>query len=280
MRVRFWNLIAIGVAASFLSGAGIAQAQIDDHLKCYKIRDSLSLKGKVDLRTPQFGLEPGCKISSAQLFCVPATKTVLKANVDPLLPIFGPPAPGDRICYKVVCPPPFPPDTQVTDQFGTRQLTMLKPRLLCTPAFKDQPPAPCELSGFPTCDGECPDPTEDCEPANDGTARCVCKTPCGRQADGSCGGDCAVATDLCQLNSAGECDCGPAAQACADAVAPQCAGDCPIPGTVCEPILGTTLCDCVDQAPCGPDAAGMCAGICAVAGETCQFDPTGCTCLP
>jgi hypothetical protein len=30
------------------------------------------------------------------------------------------PDPGDRVCYNVKCPEPFPPDTEVTDQFGAK----------------------------------------------------------------------------------------------------------------------------------------------------------------
>ena len=50
------------------------QAQIDDHLRCYKVKDPLKLKGFVDLDTAQFGLAPGCKITKAKLLCVPADK--------------------------------------------------------------------------------------------------------------------------------------------------------------------------------------------------------------
>ncbi len=45
------------------------------------------------------------------------------------LPLYAPPAPVDRICYKIKCPvppPPFPPDQNVTDQFGNRTLMKFK----------------------------------------------------------------------------------------------------------------------------------------------------------
>lgn len=66
----------VGVLALFWVSITPAVAQVDDHLKCYKIRDPLLLKRIVDLDSRQFGLEPGCKISRAQLFCVPVTKKV------------------------------------------------------------------------------------------------------------------------------------------------------------------------------------------------------------
>jgi hypothetical protein len=101
----------------------------------------VNLEAFVDLDSPQFGVAPNCKVGKAKLFCVPAEKAVIsardKATKLPItpLPVTGP-NPGDRICYKVKCPEPFPPDTQVTDQFGTRTVTKFKTQLLCTPAVK------------------------------------------------------------------------------------------------------------------------------------------------
>ncbi len=133
--------IAILAACFWLSPA-IAGAQAD-HLKCYKIKDSLKVIGTVDLDSPQFGADPGCKISKAKLFCVPATKTnvavVNKATGEPITPqpVTGP-NPGDRICYKVKCDAPVA-DQQVSDQFGTRAVAKLKAALVCTPAVKAGP---------------------------------------------------------------------------------------------------------------------------------------------
>jgi hypothetical protein len=116
----------------------------DDHLKCYRIRDSLRLEGVVNLDTKEFGLEPGCKIVGPQLFCVPATKTV-KGAVDTssspptpieLKSIDGPPASGDRLCYRMRCEKAPVRDLIVEDQFGTHEISRLRPSLLCTPAVK------------------------------------------------------------------------------------------------------------------------------------------------
>jgi hypothetical protein len=122
-----------------VTAAASAHAAVNDHLKCYKVKDALNLAAVVDLNSPQFGLEAGCKVSKAKFFCVPATKTVVSAEDKkthvPITPLpVGGPDPGDRVCYKVKCPEPFPPDTQVTDQFGTRTVTKFKTSLLCTPA--------------------------------------------------------------------------------------------------------------------------------------------------
>ena len=146
-------------------------AQTADHLKCYKIKDPVKLAGVVDLSSPQFGPENGCIISKAKFFCVPATKAAVsaidKATGRPItpLPVTGP-DPGDRICYKLKCPEPFPADQQVTDQFGTRTVSKFKPFLLCTPATKEDrnpeaPDAPVITSDF---DLECPEILADVEP--------------------------------------------------------------------------------------------------------------------
>jgi Protein of unknown function (DUF1566) len=119
-----------------------AQAQ-SDHLKCYRAKDLLKVTGTAELDTPQFGVDPGCKISKARFFCAPGTKTdvavIDKMTKLPLAPLpVGGPDPGDRICYKVRCPRPATPiaDQTVTDQFGTRTATILQASYICTPAFK------------------------------------------------------------------------------------------------------------------------------------------------
>ncbi len=112
----------------------------DDHLKCYKVTDPLALKGIVDLNSPQFGLEAGCKIKKATKFCVPATKTVKSAHVGKTtivpVPIGGQELSDDYICYSISCPKPVPPDTAVVDQFGRRTLKKFKAFELCGPAKK------------------------------------------------------------------------------------------------------------------------------------------------
>jgi Protein of unknown function (DUF1566) len=141
--------VLLVVVVTTVALATLAVAQVADHLKCYKVKDPLLLSGTVDLDSPQFGAEPGCKIARATppLFCVPATKTVVEVRdrrtgqpITPL-PIAGP-DPGDRLCYKIKCDAPAPPDTQVTDQFGTRTVSGFRAKLLCTPAVKGGPPGP------------------------------------------------------------------------------------------------------------------------------------------
>ncbi len=132
----------LAVAVLFLVGTVVsARAQVSDHLKCYQVRDPLSLKGTADLNTSAFGLDPGCKISKTKFFCVPGTKTNIavidkttKLPITPL-PVSGP-DPGDRVCYKAKCPVAVIPDQAITDQFGTRTVTTFKAAYLCTPAVR------------------------------------------------------------------------------------------------------------------------------------------------
>jgi len=139
MRSLATKLAAV-VAAGLLAGLA-ATASAQDHEKCYKIKDPAKIKGVVDLTTPAFGLEPGCTVSGAKYFCTPAFKTFVSATSAgaPILPlpVYAPPASVNRICYKVKCPlppPPFPPDQNVTDQYGNRTLTKFKAFFMCTPA--------------------------------------------------------------------------------------------------------------------------------------------------
>ena len=158
-------LCTVGFAALCLTLTASTVAQpTPDHLKCYKVKDTLNLAGTVDLDTPQFGTDPGCTISKAKLFCVPATKTVKQAANKATKMAITPqdvsgPNPGDRICYKIKCPTATIPDQQVTDQFGTRTLGKFKASMICTPAVKGTGP------GEPTCViGSCFAQGDLCEP--------------------------------------------------------------------------------------------------------------------
>jgi hypothetical protein len=135
--------------ALLLLGAASALAQpftpLADHLKCYKVKDPLKLVGVVDLDSPQLGLEQGCKIGKAKLFCVPVRKRVVQVTPSTPMPILGDQQVDDRICYKIKCPTTVIPPKDVVDQFGMRVLTKFRASLLCTPARKK----PIENDLFP-----------------------------------------------------------------------------------------------------------------------------------
>ena len=111
-----------------------------DHLKCYKIKDPNKLKGIVDLTSPQFGVEPACKISKTVTFCVPVKKAVTSASVNGTAitpsPIAGQNLVDDYVCYHIVCQTPPPASAKVQDQFSTRTFTKFKPFEVCVPAHK------------------------------------------------------------------------------------------------------------------------------------------------
>jgi hypothetical protein len=200
------------VAGALLLAASAAYGQLPDHLKCYKITDPLKLKGIVDLDSPQFGPEPGCKIGRAKFFCVNAAKRVVEAMdaatgaVIVPSPLTGSPIPVDQICYPIRCKPPFPPDQDVTDQFGRRTVQKLVPSILCGPARKGPPPPPepCDQTA-PQCDGTCPNPLEICTVLPGTTPQCQCVSPteCG-QTFPQCNGVCpATAPDCVPVTVAG-----------------------------------------------------------------------------
>lgn len=211
--------------------------QVPDHLKCYKIKDPLRLSGYVDLNSPQFGLEPGCKIYPAKLFCVPVTKAVQlatdKATGLPITPEPVPGAdPGDRICYRVKCPVAGPAQQQVSDQFGTRIVTEMRPgkgftaSLLCTPAVKG--PAPTTTTTTAT------------------TTTLPGVVSCGAAAAPQCDGECGVG--ICctgQFCTGGPCTCASDAEgvACGNVMGPPlCWGDCPAVAPYCKDVAGTCQC--------------------------------------
>jgi len=181
MRSLATQLAAVAAAGLLAGLATTASGQ--DHEKCYKIKDPIKLKGIVDLTTPAFGLEPGCKIGKAKYFCVPASKTVISA-VDKatglpisLLPVYAPAAPASRICYKVKCPPPVPAPPLVTDQFGSRALSkLIKAQYLCTPAVLG--------AGF--CGNGVIDAGEDCDFPALGACTVGCRANCTCACETAC----------------------------------------------------------------------------------------------
>ncbi len=122
-----------------------AAAQNDaDHLTCYKVKDSLKLKGTVDLDTSGLGVSAECKISKAKMFCAPSDAQNASDGVDTFSSA-GPRSATERVCYKVKCPTPFPEAQDVTDEFGTRTFEKFKTHMVCSPATRD---APVQQNGF------------------------------------------------------------------------------------------------------------------------------------
>jgi len=150
--VRTFKRTLAFTAASFLVIAAVhylapttADAQGIDHLKCYKVKDPVRLKGPkpswldltgVDGRTEQ------CRIVGGfRLVCVPVHKEVtapIERKLDGKFEEFVP-VPSDdlseedKLCYKIRCLSSGAADRDVTDQFGSRTVSKPKPFLLCGP---------------------------------------------------------------------------------------------------------------------------------------------------
>jgi hypothetical protein len=161
---------SLGVCALVLVASAV-DAQVTDHLECFKVRDTLKLAATVDLDVPPFGAQAGCKVSSTKLYCVRAAKSVVSATdratgaqITPL-PFSAAPTPDDRICYKLKCSAPATPipNQQATDQFGSRTFARFKASMLCTPAVRS-----ATFCGDGTIQAG-----EDCEGGNLGGASCA-----------------------------------------------------------------------------------------------------------
>ena len=121
------------------------------HLKCYKVKDPLKLRGPrpswLELEGPDVGLEHCRIVGGFRLACAPVSM-VITAPIDgrigtaPLAPLTPTPLASEevlvqeRLCYRIRCeePPGLDAQTIFTDQFATRRLSSFKPFILCGPA--------------------------------------------------------------------------------------------------------------------------------------------------
>ncbi len=306
-------LLALALSLPNVGRAGVIfDPPVPDHLKCYRIKDSLPVEHyRADLAN-QFGLEQNCRIRTpARFLCAETVKRIQR----PQPPGGGPsgtPA-GHFLCYMVRCEDgPEIPEFFIEDQFGRRAITIDQERLLCAPADKFicgdgdlDPGEQCDPSSPDA--GLCPDGTpctDDCRcPINE----CECGTPCTTP-DGIVG-DCrptgSAATDPCEcVPEIPDCLCGdtcvsasgnpgecrptdptnPNDCTCVEITDCPCGVSCTSPSGElghCRPIPGSNLCDCVpDQPDC------LCGDTCVSAngnpGECRPTDPTNpndCSCV-
>ena len=147
--VRFCLLIAALLVGSFPQDV----AAQTTHLKCYKAKDPLSIRGPGPawLTLDAGGLgDENCRIVGGfRLVCVPSEAELalpiearMLTDGGPYLPLTPTilPSPevlsGDRLCYKIRClqKPTINNDTAFTDMFGARTLSRYRPFLVCGPA--------------------------------------------------------------------------------------------------------------------------------------------------
>jgi hypothetical protein len=208
-----------------LATVGAADAQVHDHLQCFKVKDTVNFAATVDLRPadePPFAVDADCrvKVRSRQL-CIPVEKDLVEAT-GPQLGVGGQELLNAFLCYSVKCrDTDVPAAVQMSDQFGSRTLTGLRTTTVCAPAVYGVPattttttipagiPRECADATPPACDGHCGDQNFACL---ENAGACVCQgvdvfLPCGAIAGapnclGSCDG-----THSC-LDVAGACQCG------------------------------------------------------------------------
>jgi hypothetical protein len=123
------------VAVLALLAPQLVQAQLPDHLRCFRIKDSAArTRYLADLvpDLPPLAAEAGCTIAvPAKYVCVPADTT----NVTPPPPGASPFAIAQtQLCYKTKCPK-RPAVLAVSDQFGARTVEVKAGHLLCAPAL-------------------------------------------------------------------------------------------------------------------------------------------------
>lgn len=191
MRLTLATLWMVTTTALVLAASTVvATAQPYDHLKCFKIKDSLaSFVATADLRpldTGNFELDAGCtiKVRSREL-CVPVNKD--RIDEGPSLVVAGQELTNAFLCYTVRCSgETLPAALSMSDQFGSRQLSKLHTTRLCAPAMLGTPPTTttttlpagtprsCTSATVPACDGTCGDQNFSCQP-DAGGAACICK---------------------------------------------------------------------------------------------------------
>ncbi len=250
-----------------------AHAQPTTHLKCYKAKDPLLLRGPgpawLELDAGSFGEEYCRIVGGFRLVCVPSAAEVngpLEGKMEggAFTPLTPQPLPSeevleqDRLCYKIRClgHPPINAQTAFTDQFGSRSLSRYKPYLVCGPAE-------ASLCG----DGNI-DFGEDCDDGNRTSGDC-CSSACHNEpATQSCGPDSdgnECTTPFC--DGLGACSqtglLEPTSTACGDTDGNTCtvarcdgAGACDQNG-----FLPTTACGDIDSNSCTQarcDGAGTC----------------------
>jgi hypothetical protein len=156
------RLAIVAALAALLLLPSSPRAQVPDHLKCYKVKDTQA-KAQYTATLDGLSLEAGCTIKvPAQLLCVPATKT----NVIPAPPGGGATGtPNTFACYKAKCPKTPLAPINVSDQFGTRSVAPSIAKLLCAPSASTTTTTTttgptttlpfCGVAIAPECNGDC-----------------------------------------------------------------------------------------------------------------------------
>jgi hypothetical protein len=228
------RIATVGLAILCGTLAVPARAQVADHLKCYKIKDSAP---KATYMADLGGLaaEPGCRIAvPGKMLCVETAKSLIPPP--PPTPSAGPA--GRFLCYKVKCAKGALAPVAWSDQFGSRSVTPIGAKLLCAPE------TPTTTTTTTTAPPSCTDGMKN-----------------GNETDVDCGGSCAQKCATGQMCLAG-----------ADCVNGVCSGGTCQPATCTDGVkngnetavdCGGTCPGCANGQMCGTGSdclSGVCAG--------------------
>jgi len=191
----------IVLAGATLLGTRALAQPAADHLACYAVKDPVR-KGQSTVTLTNAGVTQSCTIGPrARLGCL-ETQT---SDAVPTPPGGGP-TPGNVgnfLCYKLVCPKPFPPAVEMTDGFSGMRIVRFKAaQFLCAPATRGAETVASTTTSTTLSSGPCNFNSDD------------------RRCEGSCGngGHCSAVT------AGGACECR--TTPCGDADAPECNGFC------------------------------------------------------
>jgi hypothetical protein len=138
MCVKRSKVLLVAAAGAYLLGGATSALAINDHLKCYKAKES-SGPGKIQVTAslvsgtvPPLAAESGCVLKGPpKLVCAPVTKV----GATPTPPGGGPTGATTKfLCYKVKCPKAADQTITGKDQFGTHTFTIKGPKVVCAPA--------------------------------------------------------------------------------------------------------------------------------------------------
>jgi hypothetical protein len=128
-------LLLAGFTGSALAGVD----PVRDHLRCDKVTDPSRFFAVVNL---DVGFEAetvgvldstGCKVKLKSMkLCAPVAKTVTETDAT-ILPVVGQDLVNGFLCYRARCPKADRASVLVSDQFGSRTVTVSATTEICTP---------------------------------------------------------------------------------------------------------------------------------------------------
>ncbi len=258
-----------------------------DHYLCYAI-PPITVENEFGFLKDQFRSRVFEKLTATR-FCNPAAKIHDGKRYD----IENKEEENHLMCFDIG-PRRILKVVQLLNQFGNKKALVVRDHELCVPTIKIHLPTECKGS-FPdeqgVCNGDCPNPTDTCQPT--ATGPCECRpaqpVPCSDSTpdgEGMCNGECTAPNTVCLPDSTlTKCNCVPDLPLeCADTLPNAdgvCGGFCPS-GENCV-VNADDRCECQPEVRlCGRQDDGQCGGECPTAADVCVNNPLNdeCFCQP